>query len=517
MSERTFYDHVKKIKTKSYANEKLDTSCSSITEVHEMEDRALRYYGFELDDVESQSLIGSEWKPNFSKGNYSNNVLAKEECVSWMKFYFDNAAESQPNRYKQRHLRQASVTKEIVHDQYVKEMSMRTMAFGCLNYTQFCKVWRDSFPKVLIQKFVAVQTKCNTCADLDILAENCGDNKELLFELRELRKLHSTFYRAQRSWYHDVRELAIQMPSRYISCIGDGMAQAHNVLPSYSKSGGGVAPATFDTHFQGFITHGIGCIIFRSFGNVGQGTNIAVHAWLMHLEREYVRRNNSLPDTLYYQIDGGPENANAIPITMAELLVHWGLTKKVVITRLPPGHTHEDIDGIFGVIWKYCWRKNILTPQQQKELTVEAFRDKIALGAIYDVVDIFAVPDYRKYFLGNGDYNEPPCAVLDRAFKGSLSKLQFIITKVDVCGEFPLGAKTVCREYPTDEAIEIIKTKYIPFKDGENKGLSGLTAIKLKSVSRPTVEDNNGTCEGMHVLNKVPRGVVPVAQFKQKN
>ena len=159
MSERTFYDHVKKIKTKSYANEKLDTSCSSITEVHEMEDRALRYYGFELDDVESQSLIGSEWKPNFSKGNYSNNVLAKEECVSWMKFYFDNAAESQPNRYKQRHLRQASVTKEIVHDQYVKEMSMRTMAFGCLNYTQF---------------FVSSKWCCNYCHNSKLCKSPCA-------------------------------------------------------------------------------------------------------------------------------------------------------------------------------------------------------------------------------------------------------------------------------------------------------------------------------------------------------
>ena len=93
--------------------------------------------------------------------------------------------------------------------------------------------------------------------------------------------------------------------------------------------------------------------------------------------------------------------------------------------------------------------------------------------------------------------------------------MQFIVTKVDVSSEFPLGAKTVCREYPTDEAVEIIKTKYIPFKDGVNKGLSGLTATKLKCVNRPTIEDNNGACEGMRVLNKVPNGIVPVAPFKK--
>ena len=170
MSERKFFNHVDEIKQRSYAPESLVTSCKSIKDVHEMEDRALRYYGFELSDVESQSLIVPEWKAQ-SKGNYSNNLLTKEECIAWMRFYFENAAENQPNRYNQRHLRQASVTKEIVYEQYVKEISTRTMASGCLNYAQFCKVWRECFPKVLIQKFVAVQTKCNTCADLDVLAE----------------------------------------------------------------------------------------------------------------------------------------------------------------------------------------------------------------------------------------------------------------------------------------------------------------------------------------------------------
>jgi hypothetical protein len=41
------------------------------------------------------------------------------------------------------------------------------------------------------------------------------------------------------------------------------------------------------------------------------------------------------------QIDGGSENANASTLALAEYLVYRRLTRKVVITRLPPGHTHE--------------------------------------------------------------------------------------------------------------------------------------------------------------------------------
>ena len=95
-----------------------------------------------------------------------------------------------------------------------------------------------------------------------------------------------------------------------------------------------------------------------------------MHAWLVHLEEWYDRHNNTLPDHIAYQVDGGPENASATPIGMAELLVHWGLTKTVTITRLPRGHTHSDIDGMFGVIWSHNWRINILSPQPLRHLQI---------------------------------------------------------------------------------------------------------------------------------------------------
>ena len=148
---------------------------------------------------------------------------------------------------------------------------------------------------------------------------------------------------------------------------------------------------SFDTHLQGIITHGHKFTLFRSFGNVGKGTNVAIYGWLRELE-EMMTKEGKLPPELFMQIDGmffpfsiippyqscchyyttintlpshpitphtrthpptphippptptpigGPENANAAFIAMAELLVHRGLTDRVILTRLPPGHTHE--------------------------------------------------------------------------------------------------------------------------------------------------------------------------------
>ena len=51
-------------------------------------------------------------------------------------------------------------------------------------------------------------------------------------------------------------------------------------------------------------------------------------------------------------MDGGSENANQYMIGIFELIIAVGLTKNIEMTRLPVGHTHEDIDGRFGVLKK---------------------------------------------------------------------------------------------------------------------------------------------------------------------
>ena len=115
------------------------------------------------------------------------------------------------------------------------------------------------------------------------------------------------------------------------------------------RSGIQLISKPLQVHLQGVLSHGGNTFhMFRSFCNIKTGTNVAIHSWLAVLENQ-LQSNGKLPDTIYHQIDGGSENANLATIAVAELLVYRGLTKKVVLTRLPVGHTHEDIDARFGV------------------------------------------------------------------------------------------------------------------------------------------------------------------------
>ena len=78
-----------------------------------------------------------------------------------------------------------------------------------------------------------------------------------------------------------------------------------------------------------------------------------------------------------------------------EMIVAVGLTKKIHVTRLPVGHTHEDIDGRFGKIWTAIRSQSILTPQEYKSALLNVFKDS---RLQVEVIDVFSVPDYKSFF-----------------------------------------------------------------------------------------------------------------------
>lgn len=95
------------------------------------------------------------------------------------------------------------------------------------------------------------------------------------------------------------------------------------------------------------------------------------------------------------QVDGGSENTAKAALAICELLVAKRLTRKIVLTRLLVGHTHEDIDAIFALIWQLLKNKKAMSPQIFASLVAMACRKK---APVVDVIDLWAVPDYMSYF-----------------------------------------------------------------------------------------------------------------------
>ena len=84
---------------------------------------------------------------------------------------------------------------------------------------------------------------------------------------------------------------------------------------------------------------------------------------------------------------------------MCEIIVACHVCTEIIFTRLPVGHTHEDIDAKFGVLWVHFRSIPVLSPQQYAKEIKAAFnegKNKIDVN----VVDIFCVPEYKAFLKG---------------------------------------------------------------------------------------------------------------------
>jgi hypothetical protein len=224
----------------------------------------------------------------------------------------------------------------------------------------------------------------------------------------------------------------------------DGMQQNRCLLPWYGHRK--PPPVHLKQHLQGILMHGRQLRVYRSFSNVCVNANFCVHTWLLSLEEQY--RKGKLPPTLYHQIDGGSENANVLYLAICFMLVAKGLCLKVVLTRLLPGHTHEDIDALFALIWQMVKDEIVLTPSEFEAAILKAFKKLKDVK----VEDIHAVPNYTKYFEGYCD------ADVSRFAKEDWTQLQMTFERVgeDERDRYPLGVKMTYKAYSQDEAIEIV-------------------------------------------------------------
>jgi hypothetical protein len=132
-------------------------------------------------------------------------------------------------------------------------------------------------------------------------------------------------------------------------------------------------------------------------------------------------------------------------IAWMELLVAKHLIAEIYLTRLPVGHTHEDIDAMFGHIWTWFRKESCHTLEEYRLGIEECFKDSQVPLLL---LDVYVIPDYVT-FLG------PHFDNIDRWAKKELTVHQWYISVVEKSIYFPLGVRTLYRDYVNDKVVEL--------------------------------------------------------------
>jgi hypothetical protein len=402
------------------------------------------------------------------------NTPAALTLFAWLDDYFELVGEVAPNGHD---VELEATPMDEIYDEYMFDLETQAMRSHILSRASFETLWAECFPNVKRRTYISVGGKCHTCAALGI-ARSTHKNRWDREHLKMLHSFHRMSYMNERRLYYARRTSALQNPTKCLSIITDGMAQKHCELPYYANQD---QSESLPQHIQGVMAHGRFCNIYRTFHNTFNSANMQIHTLLLALEEAYLSKDG-LPDTVFVQVDGGSENVSKAMIAMCELLVARGIVKRIYLSRLMVGHTHEDIDGRFAKIWTRVRNAYVLTVNQYKTNIEEALtREELPCK----VIDLFAIPDYDAFIRPSIDNNFGRYA--KRHGEKDWSVLQFLFESQDdetLCPFFPLPVKTTWRPFAADKHIRIVK---------DSQSTCGMTIDELTPIKWfPEADEKNG-------------------------
>jgi hypothetical protein len=276
--------------------------------------------------------------------------LRSEIASAWIRRYAEEAGCSVPNAKRELMLQIDARTLVTIWKLYMFEKPDSGVTYG-----YFCSLFNEEAknpPVISMRKKKDVSSVCSDCVDLHH-ALDCALESGMTDRIHAAKaalSAHCERVRAERRVYFSTMQEAQLRPPPCLSGVADAMDNHKTILPSAK---GALAHELKDSErmairLLGVSQHGSTWYAFLTPPWVHKGANLSCTALLFWLLR--VRARGPLPPVLRMNVDGGSENWNQTTFAFYAHLVTLGIFKKVVLTRLPVGHTHNDLDAIFGII-----------------------------------------------------------------------------------------------------------------------------------------------------------------------
>ena len=241
-------------------------------------------------------------------------------------------------------------------------------------YNTFLRVMRDNF-SIVVHKHKKF-AECEVCSLYkELWAKSRHESETLRHEIKALRKSHFDQQYIERMEYYIAREQSFSNADDYVCIMIDAMTETSTSVPMQRRSSKGLAePVAFGTALFGALVHGPeGFQGYTVNGLKGARACVEVlHRTLLNLKKS----RKVWPAHLILQLDNTTsDNKNHTVFAYAAWLVATGVFESVQIRFLLVGHTHEDIDGCFGLLRRYLMRqeKGVITIDQLHQHIKDCF------------------------------------------------------------------------------------------------------------------------------------------------
>ncbi len=272
-----------------------------------------------------------------------------EHMLAYMHHFVDTHACLDPTS-KKRHM-SSPFSIQLLYNEYLNDPDTSSFFvdesthFEPMSKSKMHRLWKKCFSDVVLSHHTRLG-KCNTCFQLSSLKHK-RDADSLL--IRERISDHLNLVRDERVFYRTSR-LDAKPNSGKLSIIFDGARDIgfpclYPTPKMFADSERLLLP------LYGHICHTYNTrSLYFSPPYLNHNPNYVMTTLALHLSELIQTHGASFPrQQLLLQADNTTsENKNCFIIAFCALLVLVDLFAEVQLTMLPVGHTHEDIDGIFG-------------------------------------------------------------------------------------------------------------------------------------------------------------------------
>ena len=187
-------------------------------------------------------------------------------------------------------------------------------------------------------------------------------------------------------------------PKKHMSVIVDGMDQAKTNSPKPARMSKDTESLfQYGSVVTGVLSHGdtaTPAAAYLSDSSLPKDANLVIYILVMMIQLR-LAASGIIPEVLYLQLDNcAGENKNRYLLFFCGLLVAWKIFRKVKVSFLPVGHTHEDIDQMFSRFAEWLRNHDIFTVEELAEGLRQSFtaENKPPL-----VECLSTLPDYKSW------------------------------------------------------------------------------------------------------------------------
>jgi hypothetical protein len=240
--------------------------------------------------------------------------------------------------------------RKFVHQLYMDEAPVE---MNC-TLPYFLSVWRKSplTTHIKLRKHLrfALCDECIEFRDLQLKHQSSADR----LELKNAQIKHHKFVKCERQLYYCRRDKGRDPAYNAMSMIVDAADQSKYALPYFHIATHSSQKAfRLPCHLMGVLVHGEAIHAYTYYESFKQGNNVTIEAIREALAVQ-LAKHGKLPDVLYLQLDNTSKQCKGrYIIGFLGWLVQLGIFKQIILSFLPVGHTHEDIDQVFSRLAVY--------------------------------------------------------------------------------------------------------------------------------------------------------------------